>query len=70
MNMEDWWNYSLQGNTKVIGVKKNLSTTKPTCTVPGLNPGLCSKKLETNYLNYGTAKKNNLCQLYEYCTYL
>jgi len=27
--------------------KKNLSTTNPTCTAPGLKQGLCSKKLET-----------------------
>jgi hypothetical protein len=34
-----------------------LSTTNPTWTDPGANPGVCSDRLVTNSLSHGTALK-------------
>jgi hypothetical protein len=49
----------LIGKTEVLGEKTcpsaTLSTTNPTWTDPGSNPGLRGERLATNRLSYGTA---------------
>jgi hypothetical protein len=50
------WN--LRGKIEVLGEKSfsaTLSTTNPTWTDPGSNPGLCGERPATNHRSHGTA---------------
>jgi hypothetical protein len=57
--MESWWNDTDRGKTEELGEKTcpsaTLSTTNPTWTDPGKNPGLCGGRPETNRLSHGMA---------------
>jgi hypothetical protein len=56
------WNW--QGKIEVLGVKTcasgTLSTTNPTWTERGSNPGLLGERPTTNRLSHGTASHNSL----------
>jgi len=60
--MERWWN-----ETEVLWESlpiTTLSTTNPTRTHLGLNPGLHSERLVTNHQSHGMAHRNsNECHL-------
>jgi hypothetical protein len=61
MNMEQWWNDTFAGETKVLRENlpsANLSTTNPTWIDPGTNPGLRGERPATNCLSHGTAYLN------------
>jgi hypothetical protein len=47
-----WENQSIRGKTSP---RVTLSTTNPTWTDPGSNPGLCGGRSATNRLSHGTA---------------
>jgi hypothetical protein len=53
--MEPWWN---GGKTEEVG-EKLVSMPPPQMphVLTGVNPGLCSERPATNYLNHGTASK-------------
>jgi hypothetical protein len=57
--MEQWWidihREKLNDSSEKNLSQCHLSTTNPTCTDLGMNPGLHSEKPATNCLIYGTA---------------
>jgi hypothetical protein len=57
--MEHRWNETDRGKTEVLGKKTcpsaTLSTTNPTWTDPGSNPGLRGGRQAANRLSHGTA---------------
>jgi hypothetical protein len=63
--MEQQWNEIDRGKPttrRKTCPSANLSTTNPTWTDPGSNPGLRSERPETNSLSHGTAKLVTLLQ--------
>jgi hypothetical protein len=61
--MEHWWNEIDRENP--LYSERNLpqchlSTTNPTWTDPGSNPGLCGERPATNRLSHGTAFRHCL----------
>jgi len=61
MNMEQWWNDILAGETEVLGENlpsATLSTTNPTWIDPGANPGLRGERPATNRLSPKTLLRN------------
>jgi hypothetical protein len=58
MGMENYGEKILTGETDEFGeetVPVTLSTTNPTWTVPGANPGLSGERPATNRLTHGMA---------------
>jgi hypothetical protein len=56
--MEHRWNETDRGKPKFSGENcrsATLSTTNPTWTEPGLNPGLRGERPATNRVSHGTA---------------
>jgi hypothetical protein len=70
MSIESHSEIILTGENQVTWRKTcpsaTLSTTNPTWTEPGSNPGLCDERLVTNSLRHGTAppqQRDNSCQI-------
>jgi hypothetical protein len=57
--MEHWWNEIDRGKPKYCP-SATLSTTYPTRTDPGSNPGLRGGRTAANRLSYGTALQERL----------
>lgn len=65
-SMEHWRNDRDTGTVKYMGKtfpSTALSTTNPSCTGPGLNPGLCSNRLATNHWSHGKAPNSQTAYL-------
>jgi hypothetical protein len=61
-----WWNDIDRENGRTRRKpcpSATLSTTNPTWTDPGMNPGLHGENLVTNHLSHGTALKQELTHL-------